>query len=178
MHFDATNIGTPSNCIWTLIVGLYLTFDIFFQVWKFSYCWSGLQFATSQKGKIFSSIITKEGSPPVLEEVEKPYVSQISTQAKVQHSLPILVLESIFFNPNLHIIMELPTTKANNSTTKSFDNDNRLTLESFRKDSKDIMPLEFGVEEEKNFLSLKAIETMQMWMKICKEGVYQLRNQL
>jgi hypothetical protein len=74
--------------------------------------------------------------------------------------------------------MELPTTKANNSTTKSFDNDNRLTLESFRKDSKDIMPLEFGVEEEKNFLSLKAIETMQMWMKICKEGVYQLRNQL
>jgi hypothetical protein len=74
--------------------------------------------------------------------------------------------------------MELPTSKARSSTTKSFDSDNMLTSESFRKDSRDIIPLEFEAKEDKIVLSLRAIEMRQMWMKICKGSVYQLRNQL
>jgi hypothetical protein len=106
-------------------------------------------------------LVTEEGSPPVPEEVEKPEVSEISTQAKVQHSVPIPVLESIPLDLNLHITMELPTSKASSSTAESPDCDNMLASESFREDSRDIVLLESGAEEDKTVLSLRAIETRE-----------------
>jgi hypothetical protein len=131
-----------------------------------------------QEEKFLVPLVKEERSPLDPKEVEKSYVSQISIQAEVQHSLPILMLESISFNPNLHIIMELPTSKASSSTTKSFDTDNMLTSESFREDCRDIIPLQFGAKEDKIVLSLRAIEMGQMRMKICKESLYQIRSQL
>ncbi len=115
-----------------------------------------------QEEKSLVPLVKEKGSPLDPKEVEKLYVSQISTQTEVQHSLPILMLESISFNPNLHIIMELPTSKASSSTTKSFDSDNMFISESFREDFWDIIPLEFGAKEDKIVLSLRAIEMGQM----------------
>jgi hypothetical protein len=106
-------------------------------------------------------LVTEEGSPPVPEEVEKPEVSEISTQTKVQHSVPIPVLESIPLDLNLHITMELPTSKASSSTAESPDCDNMLASESFREDSRDIVLLESGAEEDETVLSLGAIETRE-----------------
>jgi hypothetical protein len=101
-----------------------------------------------QEEKSLAPLVMKEGSLPAPKEIEKLYVFQISTQAEIQHSLLILVLEPISFNPNLHITMELSTSKANNNTTKYFDNKNMLISESFREISRDIIPLGFGIEEE------------------------------